>query len=135
MFLCIRPIHKTSQVLDMTLSLLFPKILTSQSVNIRDLSHQQCKSNIILTYIFCSFSGDRYQTEAHIKQAAKSRKRMMDSQPELQAFVTSLPTTKVPTVATLTSYIRVVTSRLPELLDHYGSLPHRRLRKKVKHLL
>jgi hypothetical protein len=52
--------------------------------------------------------------------------------PNFEEYVTTLPSHKIPTVAALTDYNRAVISRLPDLMAHYGSVPHRSWKMKVQ---
>lgn len=65
-------------------------------------------------------------------KAAAWRTRALQRNEELQDAVSSLPSPKVSTSAGLEPYIRRVLELLPQLVFHYGSMRHRKWRKKVR---
>lgn len=86
-----------------------------------------------ITDTLCRFSGGRFYHEAGMTKAREAREKKLGQHPspDFEEFVTTLPSTKVPTVEALVEYIKAVTRRLPELMAHYGSLSHRNWRMKV----
>ena len=84
--------------------------------------------------LFCRFSGGRFYQESKMTGAREWREQQIKQKApdSFKEYVTTLPSPKFPAVVALTDYIRAVTSRLPDLLAHYGSLPHRKWRMKVQ---
>ena len=67
-----------------------------------------------------------------MKKAALSNKNALKRAPgKLEEFISSLSHRKVASVGEAGTYASILTSRLTEVQDHYGSHPHRRRRFKV----
>ena len=52
----------------------------------------------------------------------------------LQATLSNLPRNRVSSTGALAQYIEALTPRLQDYMDHFGSMQHRRLAKKVRFL-
>ena len=66
--------------------------------------------------------------------AAKAwRQRKLRHAGDLETYISELPSSRVPSIAEYTEYTSGVLQRLPELLQHFGSLGHRKLAKRVRH--
>lgn len=80
----------------------------------------------------CRFSGSRFHHESQMIKARFWREGKLKKAPGgLRNFISQLPSPRTPTIAYLQTYIREVTTRLGDLLNHYGSVGHRRWRKQV----
>ena len=79
----------------------------------------------------CSVSGASFQSDSKMLQARSWRERQLSLAEGLQEIVTSLPSCKTSSSAQVLQYAESMTQHLAELTAHYGSIGHRKWRKKV----